>query len=57
MESLIPEVALYGSKMECARTNTLPLQSSHVSTEAVSLAPQKKRRFKVFGLHKQANCS
>ena len=37
MESLIPELALYGSKNECAKTNMLSLPLSQVSTGAVSL--------------------
>ena len=37
MESLNPELALYGSKHECDRTNTVLSLISEVSTWAVSL--------------------
>ena len=37
MESLNPELALYGGKNESARTNTVLLPISEVSKEGVSL--------------------
>ena len=37
MDSLIPELVIYGSKNECARTNTLLLPLAQVSTGEVSL--------------------
>ena len=37
MESLIPELALYGSKIEFGRTKTLSLPLSQISTGAVSI--------------------
>ena len=37
MESLLPELALYGGNNECATTNTVFLSISKVSTGAVSL--------------------
>ena len=37
MESLYTEVALYGSKNECARTDTVLLPISEVSNGMVSL--------------------
>ena len=37
MESLVPELALYGGESECARTKTVLLPISEVSTGAVSL--------------------
>ena len=41
MESLNPELALYGSKNEFPRTNTVVFPISEVSTGAVSLVIQE----------------
>ena len=59
MESPNPELALYGSKTECARTNTLILPISEISTGAVSLTASqvwtlvKKLFHFMFTLHSQ----
>ena len=50
MESLNPELALYGSKNECARTNIVLLPISEVSTGAVSLRA-------VYTVHSWVQCT
>ena len=57
MESIYPELALFGSKNECAMTDTVFFPLSEVSEGTVSFAARKNNYFELFftypltGLH------